>query len=116
VLKQLKPLPAGLTVLVEPSDNIGGSAPGYSTGLLRALIEHRLENAATCLCDQQSVRELEAGARRIWLGGKGSRLNPGPVELEVELIVLNDGRFELEDKSSSRACAAMFSSWGAVPW
>jgi microcystin degradation protein MlrC len=33
-------LPEGLTVLVEPSDNIGGGAPGDCTGLLRALIRH----------------------------------------------------------------------------
>jgi microcystin degradation protein MlrC len=110
VLKQLKPLPEGLTVLVEPSDNIGGGAPGDSTGLLRALIAHRIENAAICLCDPQSVRELEHGARRIRLGGKGSRLDPGPVELEVELIALNDGRFELEDKNSHLAsmCGDVF--------
>ena len=50
VLEQLKPLPAGLTVLVEPSDNIGGGAPGDCTGLLRALIRHGIPNAAICIC------------------------------------------------------------------
>ncbi len=103
VLDKLKPQPPGLTVLVEPSDNIGGGAPGDGTGLLRALIEHRTENAAICINDPQAVREIEAGARTIRLGGKGSRLDAGPLELEVELTALNDGRFALEDKNSHLA-------------
>ncbi|OYW77018.1 MAG: microcystin degradation protein MlrC [Verrucomicrobia bacterium 12-59-8] len=110
VLDQLKPLPEGLTVLVEPSDNIGGGAPGDGTGLLRALIRHGIPNAAICISDPQSVSEIEAGARTIRLGGKGSRLDEGPLELEVELIALNEGRFELEDKNSHLAsmCGDVF--------
>jgi microcystin degradation protein MlrC len=103
VLAQLSPLPHGLTVLVEPSDNIGGGASGDGTGLLRALLRHRIENAAICLADAEAVRALEAGERQICLGGKGSRLDEGPVELDVELLSLNDGRFELEDKNSHLA-------------
>ncbi|WP_395745351.1 M81 family metallopeptidase [Prosthecobacter sp.] len=110
VLDQLQPLPSGLTVLVEPADNIGGGAPGDGTGLLRALIHHGVRNAAICLNDPQSVSQLEAGERTIRLGGKGSRLDPGPLELEVELVALNDGRFELEDKNSHLAsmCGDVF--------
>jgi len=110
VLAQLKTFSEGLTVLVEPSDNIGGGAPGDGTGLLRALIRHGISNAAICISDQQSVSELEAGARTIKLGGKGSRLDAGPLELEVELLALNDGRFELEDKNSHLAsmCGDVF--------
>ncbi|MCB1276498.1 M81 family metallopeptidase [Prosthecobacter sp.] len=110
VLAGLKPPPHGLTVLVEPSDNIGGGAPGDCTGLLRALIRHGIVNAAICLCDPQAVCEIEAGSRHISLGGKGSRLDAGPVELDVELVALNDGRFELEDKNSHLAsmCGDVF--------
>jgi microcystin degradation protein MlrC len=110
VLASLNPLPYGLTVLVEPSDNIGGGAPGDCTGLLRALLRHRIENAAICIADPEAVRALEAGKCRIRLGGKGSRLDEGPVELEVELVSLNDGRFELEDKNSHLAsmCGDVF--------
>lgn len=103
VLATLKPMPEGLTVLVEPSDNIGGGAPGDCTGLLRALLRHGIPNAAVCICDPEAVREITAGNRRVRIGGKGSRLDEGPVELEVELIALNDGRFELEDKNSHLA-------------
>lgn len=103
VLASLQPPPEGLTVLVEPSDNIGGGAPGDGTGLLRSLLRHGVENAAVCINDPESVRELEGGARRIRLGGKGSRLDQGPLELEVELVSLNDGRFDLEDRNSHLA-------------
>jgi microcystin degradation protein MlrC len=34
------------------------------------------------------------------IGGKGSRLDLGPVTLEVELLSRSDGRFELEDLKS----------------
>lgn len=100
----------GLTVLVEPSDNIGGGAPGDGTGLLRALIKHGISDAAVCLNDPQAVGDLEGGARRISLGGKGSGLDAGPVELDVELVAVNDGRFELEDKNSHLAsmCGDVF--------
>ncbi len=103
VLATLKPVPEGLTVLVEPSDNIGGGAPGDGTGMLRALIQHEINNAAICINDPQAVLDIEAGARRISLGGKGSRLDAGPLELEVDLVALNDGRFELENKNSHLA-------------
>ena len=103
VLTALTPLPHGLTVLVEPSDNIGGGAPGDGTGLLRALLRHGVENAAVCINDPEAVRALESGARRVRLGGKGSRLDEGPLELEVEVVSLKDGRFELEDKNSHLA-------------
>jgi microcystin degradation protein MlrC len=97
----------GLTVLVEPSDNIGGGAPGDTTGLLRALIEHRVAGAAICINDPAAVDlvgTLAPSSRmRISLGGKGSRFDEGPVNLEVELVSTSDGRFELVDKRSHLA-------------
>ena len=99
--------PPGLTVLVEPSDNIGGGAPGDGTGLLRALIEYQVPNSAVCIADPAAVAKACAagvGARvKLSIGGKGSRLDAGPVELEVEVVSLSDGRFELEDKQSHLA-------------
>ncbi len=107
VLASMKPLPPGLTVLVEPSDNIGGGAPGDGTGLLRALIAHGIDNAAVAIADAAAVAQLSALAigtcTRLSIGGKGSRLDAGPLELEVELLALNDGNFELEDKNSHLA-------------
>jgi microcystin degradation protein MlrC len=101
---------AGLTVLVEPSDNIGGGAPGDGTGLLREMVWRGLENTAVCLNDPESVSRLAGlaiGDRLILpLGGKGSRLDAGPFSLEVELISRSDGRFTLEDRHSHLASVA----------
>jgi len=99
--------PAGVTVLVEPSDNIGGGAPGDGTGLLRALIEWEVPNCAVCIADPAAVvqaRMAGIGSRvTLSIGGKGSRLDAGPVVIEVEVVSLSDGRFELEDKQSHLA-------------
>ena len=107
VFANLDPLPSGLTVLVEPSDNIGGGAPGDGTGLLRALIEHRIPNAAICINDPEAVQRLtslQAGARiTLPIGGRGSRLDAGPLTLELELLRCGDGKFALEDKQSHLA-------------
>jgi microcystin degradation protein MlrC len=107
IFAQLDPLPPGLTVLVEPSDNIGGGAPGDSTGLLRALVERRISNAAICINDPAAVQRLSslaAGAKAtLPIGGRGSRLDAGPLTLEVEFLRCGDGKFELEDKQSHLA-------------
>ena len=107
VLATLTPAPPGLTVLVEPSDNIGGGAPGDGTGLLRAMLKHRLPNCAIAINDPEAVAQLASlalGTRvTLAIGGKGSRLDAGPVSLEVELLSRRAGRFQLVDKQSHLA-------------
>ena len=107
VIRELDPPPPGLTVLVEPSDNIGAGAPGDCTGILRALIEHKIPNAAVCINDPRAVKRLEHVKRGevVWLpmGGLGSKLDKGPVIVEVELVSHWSGLFELEDKNSHLA-------------
>ncbi len=97
----------GLTVIVEPSDNIGGGAPGDGTGILRAFVKLGFQNAAVAINDPETVKTLERltpGERmRLPIGGKGSPVDPGPLELEVELVSRSDGRFELENKKSHLA-------------
>ena len=94
-------------LLVEPADNIGGGAPGDATFILRALLETSLEKCAVVINDPQAVAALQTVApgqtARISVGGKGSSLDPGPVDLEVTLVRLTDGRFDLEDKQSHLA-------------
>ncbi len=113
-LAALAPLPSGLTVLVEPSDNIGGGAPGDGTGLLRALLARGFSNAAVAINDPSAVcalRDVPIGGHALLsIGGKGSRLDAGPLELEVELVSRRSGRFELEDKNSHLAsmCGDVF--------
>jgi len=97
----------GLTVLAEPSDNIGAGAPGDGTGLLRAFLEQDVRNAAMAIADPSAVNVLWplplGTVTAIAIGGKGSRLDPGPVELNVELISRSDGRFDLENPCSHLA-------------
>jgi len=101
---------AGLTVVAEPSDNIGAGAPGDGTGLLRAFLRLGVPNAAVAICDPEAVTQAGQFANathpqtfELSLGGKGSRLDEGPLSLHVELLALSDGRFELEDKRSHLA-------------
>jgi microcystin degradation protein MlrC len=106
----LKMQPNGLTVLVESSDNIGGGAPGDGTGLLRALVDHRISNAAIAINDPEAVKQLTMRCAHqpmtLNIGGKGSPLDPGPLALEVGLLSTSDGQFELEDKQSHLASMA----------
>ena len=93
--------------VVEPSDTIGGGAPGDGTSVLRALIEYDIENGAVVLNDSDAVALLQNGTIgetfRIPLGGRGSSLGDGPLELDVELLSISDGRFDLEDRNSHLA-------------
>jgi microcystin degradation protein MlrC len=94
----------GPVLLVEPSDNIGGGAPGDGTDVMRALLKYDIQGAGVALADGESVAALAnvpiGGKVTLPIGGKGSPLDPGPVTLEVELISRSDGVFELEDKNS----------------
>ncbi|MEZ0387939.1 MAG: M81 family metallopeptidase [Verrucomicrobium sp.] len=97
----------GPIVIAEPADNIGGGAPGDGTALLRAFVLHRLEQAAICINDPAAVQTLQSVAlgapTTLKIGGKGSRLDEGPLSLQVELLSLRSGQFQLEDKHSHLA-------------
>jgi len=97
----------GTVLLVEPSDNIGGGAPGDLTLVLRAIVEHGVRNAAACINDPETVQTLwdaPLGARRqVALGGKSGAIGAERLPLEVELLSKSDGRFTLEDRHSHMA-------------
>lgn len=107
VLRALLPVARGPVLLVEPSDNIGGGAPGDGTGVLRALLACDAPDAAVAINDPVAVialRDVAPGSlRRLEIGGRGSPLDPGPVPLDVELVSRSDGRFTLEDSQSHLA-------------
>lgn len=111
VLEKIAGQTGGLFVLAEEADNVGGGAPGDGTGLLRALIAHRVKNAAVCLADAEAVAKLRAiavgSSITLPLGGRGSRYDAGPVTLEVIVRRHSNGKFSLEDKQSHMA-----SGWG----
>ena len=104
VLCDFKRDPRGPMLLVEPADNIGGGAPGDCTDVIRALLKYDVSGAGVVIADAAAVRALDrvpvGGHATIAIGGKGSRLDLGPVTLEVELVSRSDGRFELEDLKS----------------
>ena len=107
VLREILPIARGPVLLVEPSDNIGGGAPGDGTAILRALLRHRVENAAVIIDDADAVRAFErvpiGGSLSLAIGGKGSPLDEGPVPLALALVSRSDGRFVLEDRNSHLA-------------
>lgn len=109
VLRRILPVRRGPVILVEPADNIGGGGPGDCTDVLRALLRHGAEGAGVILADAAAVDALAGAApgevRRLALGGRGSRLDPGPVELDCTLVSRSDGRFTLEDRQSHMAAA-----------
>jgi len=76
----------GPVILVEPSDNVGGGAPGDGTGLLRVLLEHNIEKTVVVINDPAAVALLAAaplGSRApLSIGGKGSPLDAGPLAIE----------------------------------
>ncbi len=106
----------GPVLLVEPADNIGGGAPGDLTHVLRALLEHRVENAAVCIDDPQAVAALwdvAPGARgTLAIGGKSGEIGAEPLTLEVERISRSDGRYRLEDAHSHAAASGLQQDMG----
>lgn len=91
-------------ILVEPSDNIGGGAPGDGTEILRALLARNIENAGIIINDPAAVATLNQyriGTNAlVCIGGRGSCLDRGPVDLDVTLVNRSDGIFYLEDTQS----------------
>jgi microcystin degradation protein MlrC len=97
----------GPVVVVEPADNIGGGAPGDCTGVLRAFLRRGLEKTCVVIADPEAVTALAharpGGRHRLSLGGKGSKLDPGPVDIDAIFVSRSDGNFTLEDRHSHMA-------------
>lgn len=94
-------------VLVEPSDNIGGGAPGDATTILRELIARDWPGSVAIINDPDSVAAVSGLAVgdtiTLAIGGKSSQLTEGPIELTVELVSTSNGDFTLEDRHSHMA-------------
>jgi microcystin degradation protein MlrC len=98
---------SGPIVLAEPSDNIGGGAPGDGTGLLQEFLRHQIGRSAVVINDPVAVEKLHhvliADTVKIQIGGASDFPGAGPVSLKVKLLARTDGRFELEDAQSHLA-------------
>jgi len=104
VVRDFVPSDAGPVLIVEPADNIGGGAPGDCTEVMRTFLKYDVAGAGVIMVDADAVKALQSvpigGHATLPIGGKGWRLDPGPVTLDVELISRSDGVFELEDRNS----------------
>ncbi len=90
----------GPVIVNELSDNPGGGAPGDGTHLLRAMLAAGLTDSAFgTLFDPEGAAAAQAagvGATlRVRLGGKHDRLHGDPLDLEVYVKALTDGKFRL---------------------
>ena len=103
-LEDIKSKDGGPWIIVEPADNIGGGGPGDCTSVLRGLLKHEVGNALVVIADAAAVAAFDGAApgetRCISVGGKGSDLDPGPVDLIATLVSTTDGEFDLEDRQS----------------
>ena len=104
VVRDFVPTGNGPVLLVEPADNIGGGAPGDCTDVMRALLKYDIARCGVAIADPEAVAAVQSipigGHMALAIGGKGSRLDLGPLTLDVELISRSDGEFELEDRKS----------------
>lgn len=96
-LKSLQPSERPL-VLVDIGDNPWTGGPGDSVALLRFLLEHQVQNAALALVMDPAVvaqcRAADTGAIvRLTIGAKTDRLHGDPLETEVIVRRLSDGRY-----------------------
>lgn len=97
----------GPIVFAEPSDNIGGGAPGDGTTLLKAFVEQQIQGAAMAINDPESVGQTancKPGDKlTLNIGGKAGKLCGEPIRLEVEFVSRSNGKFALEDIHSHLA-------------
>ena len=94
-------------LIVEPSDNIGGGAPGDLTHVFRTLVKHGIHDSAVVINDPVAVAELSSRpvgwSGGLTFGGRSDLRFDVPVTCEVELISVSDGQFTLEDRHSHLA-------------
>ena len=93
--------PGGPVLIADFADNPGGGGYGDSTGLLKAMLDAGLKDAAfASIYDPQSAATCHAagaGARlSLCIGGRIDPLFGPPIEAEAEVVRLTDGRFRYE--------------------
>jgi microcystin degradation protein MlrC len=80
--------------VLEPSDNPLSGGVGDTTGLLRAVLEAKRPAVFAFFWDPDLAQRCEAGRKmRVKLGGRLSAQWGPPVELDVEVERVTDGRF-----------------------
>ncbi|MFP6824080.1 MAG: M81 family metallopeptidase [Pseudomonadales bacterium] len=87
-------------IINETSDNCGGGTPGDGTHLLRAMLEAKLDKAcfAFLVDPEVALQAHKAGVGNsidVSLGGKTDDLHGDPLELNVYIKALHDGRMKM---------------------
>jgi microcystin degradation protein MlrC len=87
--------------LLDMGDNVGGGSSADGTWLVRELHRRRIGPAFACLYDPESVASCDAAGvgapLLIRAGGKSDDLHGQPLELQVRVESLHDGKFH-EDR------------------
>lgn len=101
VLQQIKNTGKYPAMFADTNDNTGRGTPGDSTGMLRAFIDEKLEDACVLyMVDPESVaicQEAGIGAKiDLAIGGKSSPLQGEPVKMHAEIRSLVDGHFRYD--------------------
>lgn len=99
------------TVIADTGDNINGGAPGDTTWLLREALRYPGRRFLGTIADPAALRAFEqagVGARvGVALGGWASPRSGAPIEAEVEVLRLTDGRFTNVGPMSTGATVSM---------
>ncbi|MGE0697884.1 MAG: M81 family metallopeptidase [Hyphomicrobiaceae bacterium] len=88
-------------VIADYADNPGGGGYSDSAGLLKAMIDAGLDNAAmSAICDPEAAAACHkagiGGRLRLAIGGKIDPLFGPTIEAEGTVTALTDGRFRIE--------------------
>lgn len=88
---------AAPTVLADVADNVGGGSAGDGTDILRALVDQSAPSAVVMLADAEVVAASAAagigGRVEMAVGGKRDDLHGKPVELQLRVEAITDGRY-----------------------
>lgn len=96
--KALEYTGSGYVIIHESSDNPGSGCPGDGTHLLRELVERNLPKTVFAFVydPETALQAHRAGVGatiRARIGGKSCEIGGAPLELDVEVVNLSDGKF-----------------------
>ncbi len=96
-MEKISAAPKTRFTLLDMGDNVGGGSPADSTFLLHALHQQKIADAFICIFDPVAVETASAAKPgellKLSLGGHSGLHHGQPLNCEVKLISLHQGRF-----------------------
>ena len=87
----------GPTCLLDMGDNIGGGSPGDGTMIAHELIKQGVGASFVAIHDAEVVQQAKQAGEgtflRVRVGGKNDDLHGPPLEVEVQVMGIHDGKF-----------------------